>query len=122
MQVVGVYAYDLDGWNNRTGYLVLDQGKQPVRLYYDAPAAATLARSLGGRVAPVSMNVDFAVHRRRLWSLNDNQIGYYLTHWRESHAHKEELIAGRLTPFSIDTASTIANAGPIGTDALPFRE
>jgi hypothetical protein len=117
VQVVGAYAYDLNGWNNRTGYMVLDRARQPQELLFNAPKASAIARSIGGSVQPVGMNVDFAVHRRRLWSLQDNQIGYYLTHWEHSRGRKEELIAARLRPGSPTHPIAIVETAPRRGDA-----
>ena len=118
VQVIGAYAYDLDGWNNRPGYIVLNRHDQPAELLLREAEARALAAAIGGRVETVRMNVDYAVHRRRLWSLADNQIGYYLLHWSEGRQQKEAMIAARLHSNSALETITVAKASE-PADQLP---
>ncbi|HET8542580.1 MAG TPA: glycosyltransferase family 39 protein [Anaeromyxobacter sp.] len=93
VQGVGAFAYDLDGWNARIAWAVELPGGE-VAMAASRDDAAALARTAGGRVSRVALDVDRPEHRHRLWSLRDGQIGYYLANFaaaREAkHARVEE--------------------------------
>ena len=88
VQVLGAYAYDLDGWNAKRVYRVeLSSGETVV---LDTASAARQVASHGGAKGVVEqrLNIDRPEHRDRLWSLRDNQIGYYLAHFTEARQAK----------------------------------
>lgn len=98
VQALGSVAYDLSGWNAREGVEIVE-----------------------GTRRPTSMNIDLPEYRYRLWSLRDNQIAYYLFHFkaaRESrrrwHGQACRDVATRLadTHRSVDTALAELNAAP----------
>jgi hypothetical protein len=41
-----------------------------------------------------ALDIDKPQYRGRLWSLSDNQIGYYLTHFEEARAKKKAVLQG----------------------------
>ena len=91
VQVVGVFAYDLTGWNNRTAYEVRPAGGQ-APVIVDTPAEADRLRSrVGGQVRPVELDVDRPQYRHRLWSISDSQILCCLAHFGEFGRHRHEM-------------------------------
>ena len=87
VQVLGVYAYDVNGWNNREGYEV---AMAPVRpLYFDTAAEAhEYCRERGCTYKLVNRNVDEGRFHSRLWKIRDSEILYYLTNLEESHRRR----------------------------------
>lgn len=92
VQVLGAYAYDVIGWNAREVYAVQASG-QPPRVFFDAARAKQVAQQLQAPVKTVRMDVDLRPNRRRLWSVGDSQLVYYLTHFAESRRTKQKLTA-----------------------------
>jgi hypothetical protein len=89
VQWLGAFAFDVDGWHNRVvGYWANVPGiEQPVAL---TPAQAR-EREAGGTakiLAPIHGDTGDPAFRHRLWSLSDNPIHYYATHYSESRARK----------------------------------
>jgi len=80
LQGAGAFAYDLWGWNARTGWrLRIPSGREIVAL---DPQEASAAASGGATVlGTVTLDVDRPEHRHRLWSLEDNPIAYYLANF-----------------------------------------
>src|SRR5262249_6063803 len=79
VQILGAYAYDLDGWNAKRVYQV--QFASGDTVVVDTASAARQAASRAGAkgILEQQLNIDRPESRSRLWSLRDNQIGYYLT-------------------------------------------
>ena len=97
VQILGAFAYDVVGWNCREGLVVrLPDGRAvPVQTKEEAVA---LVRQTGGAVQTVLMDVDQRPWRRRLWSIQDNPIRYYLEHFRSSRQRKHHLMQSVLEP------------------------
>ena len=96
VQVIGAYAYNVMGWNNRIAYEVPVPGRdKPVRLL-DRDAAEGLARAQSAAVREVQLGTDAEALRRRLWSLTDSQLVYYATHFAEARRAKKRYIDGVL--------------------------
>ncbi len=97
VQILGAFAYDVVSWNCREGLVVrLPDGRAvPVA---SKEQAAHLARQTGGAVQLVLMDVDQRPWRARLWSIRDNPIYYYLTHFAQSRQRKHQLIQSVLQP------------------------
>ncbi|MDW8036720.1 MAG: hypothetical protein RMI90_01620, partial [Thermoguttaceae bacterium] len=91
VQILGAFAYDVVSWNCREGLVVrLPDGRAvPVTTKEEA---AQLARQTGGAVQLVLMDVDQRPWRARLWSIRDNPIWYYLTHFAQSRQRKHQLM------------------------------
>jgi hypothetical protein len=66
VQVIGAFAYTPGGWNARRVPNASDTGK------------ARLA------------DIDMPEYRSRLWSLSDNQISFYLSHFSEQHRLRQK--------------------------------
>ena len=97
VQILGAFAYDVVGWNCREGVVVrLPDGRAvPVQTKEEAVA---LVRQTGGAVQTVLMDVDQRPWRRRLWSIQDNPIRYYLENFRQSRQRKHHLMQSVLEP------------------------
>jgi hypothetical protein len=77
VQGVGALAYD-KYWNARDLYSVL-HADDSRRFFTDEVVARAYASNSGGQYAGLfKCNIDLPVCRYRLWSLDDNVIGYYL--------------------------------------------
>lgn len=93
VQVLGAFAYNLEGWNARRAFLVQGPGvEQPFETYDPEVAAAWRGRPRT-TVQPIVKNVDRPEYRYRLWELGDSQIVYYATHWSEARRRKREFAA-----------------------------
>lgn len=98
VQFLGAYAYDITGWNNRKAYAVGVPGEKHSRLFYDAQTAKQQAAAHHAQVQPVYLNIDLKPYHRRLWSIRDSQLVYYLTHFAESRQNKKRMIEDFLKP------------------------
>lgn len=76
LQAVGAYAYDLDGWNARRAWRVVDASGH-AHVVLDEATLPASPLPPGVRVEPVTMDVDLPEYRHRLWSLRDSPIVYY---------------------------------------------
>lgn len=87
-QGLGAFAYD-KMWNQRILHVVrLPRIVKPFGLL-TAEAAIELAKTEGGTyLGPTMCNIDNLHCRHRLWSLEDNIIGYYLTNFREGRENR----------------------------------
>jgi hypothetical protein len=89
-QVLGAFAYDIDGWNARTAQVVVMPHDSLPRAIVDDEVVNRLVATQGAKVVgEVLLDVDHPANRDRLWSLSDSQILYYLIHFKEArHARK----------------------------------
>ncbi|HMJ10342.1 MAG TPA: hypothetical protein VK524_02995, partial [Polyangiaceae bacterium] len=88
VQCIGAFTYD-KMWNERTLYVVQPPDGGTPHAFYDAESAEELAQDSNGTyLGPTKCNVDVVYCRYRLWSLQDNIITYYLTHFSEARAHR----------------------------------
>jgi hypothetical protein len=86
VQALGALAYDVEGWNARHVTRISKPSGEIVNL--EAPASEA-AIALGGRVLDERWkDIDRAANRDRLWSLVDNQIGYYLCRFPQAFEQK----------------------------------
>lgn len=88
VQALGALAYDMEGWNARRGYAVRSADGRSTTYTVSRREAEELAALLGTQAQPATLNIDFQPHTSRLWSLADNQIGYYLTHFRQAREQR----------------------------------
>ena len=100
VQLVGAFAYNVRGWNDREGYVLTNDSGQPVHIVLERKKAEIFAREAGLMVRQVRMNVDKKAFRRRLWSLHDNQLLYYATKFRQARHDKKRLIQQWLQPMT----------------------
>lgn len=89
VQVLGAYAFDIVGWNNRT-IAVYKEGESAVRV--DEPAEVRrISREERDKYTLISMDVDKPRFRYRLWSVTDTQIEYYLKYFFFSREQKKQI-------------------------------
>jgi hypothetical protein len=93
VQVVGACAYDVVGWNYRwLGYRVLTPGRPaPVTVADSAELQHALAQGASS-LGQIQGDIDLPQYRYRLWSVTDNEIGYYLKHFWASREIKHALM------------------------------
>jgi hypothetical protein len=85
VQVLGVFAYDMFGWNRGDMTQVYLEGRvDPVIVETAAELERLCQSGLVRQVNPINLDIDLPEHRHRLWSLSDNQILYYLKHFKEA--------------------------------------
>ncbi len=88
VQALGAFAFDLDGWNRRRVYRVVFPSGESIRVDAESAAREVAMASGASFVFEEYLDVDQPQHRARLWSLRDNQIGYYLAHFAEARQAK----------------------------------
>jgi hypothetical protein len=95
VQVLGAFAYDLQGWNAPVaGWVVEAPGAAGTEVVTDRATLDRQIRERGVRVVQiVRRDVSDPRYRFRLWSLRDNAIAYYLTHFAEARRAKHEMMA-----------------------------
>jgi hypothetical protein len=78
VQVIGAFAYDFEGWNGRRQFEVLLRTGDILTTESEDVARQLATSGQARRVVESSLDVDAPQHRDRLWSVSDNQIGYYV--------------------------------------------
>jgi len=101
VQVIGAYAYNGVQWNCRPAYLIASANEGKPRLTLDADVAKHAARQQGAKIKVVYLDVDRKANRHRLWSLRDNQLLYYVTHFAEARQMKKRIVSRSLQPAVI---------------------
>lgn len=91
VQVLGAFAYNLEGWNARRAFLIHGDGVEQPFETYDSEVAAAWRGKPRTTVKPIVKNIDRREYRHRLWEIRDSQIVYYATHWTEARQRKREL-------------------------------
>jgi len=91
LQGLGAFVYDLDGWNNRHVYVLEVPGGERIETD-DADELRALEERGARRLSERWLDINKPAYRHRLWSLEDNPVFYYLTHWRQAGASRESLI------------------------------
>ena len=100
VQLLGVLAYDLDGWNNRLDGYVLSvpdrvgpYGAAAVVHIKNRALAEHLIKNRGARfIREVRLDIDDRENRYRLWSFADNEILYYINNFSRSRAMRRVLM------------------------------
>ena len=92
VQVLGVTCYDVSGWNGRWVWDVVGPGSDRRMTYDDQRLAERKVREEGGQIESRAQSVDSPAYRRRLWSVTDNPILYYLTHAESARTQRQETI------------------------------
>ncbi len=88
VQFIGAFTYD-KLWNERTLYIVEVSKSQRPQAFFDAESAEAMAQDSNGTyLGPTKCNIDNVHCRYRLWSLRDNIVTYYLTHFKEARSHR----------------------------------
>jgi GT2 family glycosyltransferase len=89
VQVVGVVAYDIVGWDGKQGYVVTSAGDPDEAPYFGTlEEAAAYCRSRGCNYGPMTMSIDKRRFNSRLWSIRDSQLLYLLQNFKESHRRR----------------------------------
>lgn len=92
LQALGAFAFDMEGWNARTGVRVRLPSGEVVTGTEDELEGAVAA---GGTVIDsVPMNIGDPAFRHRLWSVRDGQIAYSLAHAAEIREKRRADAAG----------------------------
>jgi len=93
VQVIGAFAYDVVGWNYRwLGYRVQMPGRPtPVTVTDSAELHYALGQGASS-LGQIQGDIDLPQYRYRLWSVRDNEIGYYLKHFWGSREIKHALM------------------------------
>jgi hypothetical protein len=89
VQVVGAFAYDVAGWNERVLFVVSEPGKQRPVFFTAAEEARREVWAHGGSVEERKVNVDKREGLFRVWSIRDNQILYYVEHFLQARRLKQ---------------------------------
>jgi hypothetical protein len=92
VQILGAFAYDVTGWNNRKAYMVKVPEERRSLLFFDEETASRQAALNHSQLQTVYLNIDLKPHHARLWSVRDSQLVYYLTHFAESRQNKKRMI------------------------------
>lgn len=99
VQFLGVVAYDVGGWDARREYEVQVLGSTEFLRAQDQTELDALLRNHPGRlVREITLDIDTPMSRKRLWSLSDNPISYYLTHFSEARRRKQAAIQALIGP------------------------
>src|SRR5262249_25150446 len=94
VQFVGALAYDGYGWNARlAGHFVRLPGHATPIVVDDDGQLPILVSRGAVVVGERRLDVDNPQYRNRLWSLQDNEIVYYISHFREARRAKLAAIA-----------------------------
>ena len=88
VQVVGAFAYDVVGWNERALLAVKVPGQERPLLFVDPDEARREAWARGGSLEERQIDVNSLQGEHRLWSIRDNQILYYFEHFFEARRLK----------------------------------
>jgi hypothetical protein len=88
VQVVGAFAYDVVGWNNRTLFAVKLPGNQAPLLFSDPDEARREAWARGSSIKEQTIDVNSGEGQPRLWSIRDSQILYYFERFFEARKLK----------------------------------
>lgn len=88
VQALGALTYDRS-WNIRRIFVVRVPEESGPRAFMEEPEAIEYARNRGGEyLGPSLCDIDLPYCRYRLWSLQDNAILYFFTHFAETHARR----------------------------------
>ncbi len=90
VQALGAFASTGWGWNNRTSYRLEVEGRV-LEIYDAARAKSLLDEGRASFIDQKACSVDLPECRDRLWSIRDNQIGYYLKYYREEREQKRSV-------------------------------
>ena len=96
VEVVGAFAYDVTGWNDRALFAVKRPGDQRPLLFSDPEEARREAWARGGSLEEQSIDVNSRQGHFRLWSIRDSPILYYFEHFFEARKVKRIGIQGFL--------------------------
>ena len=88
-QIIGVAVYDVTGWDNRKAVAVTMKDRpRPVIVLEESDARAMGKDPAFVKASGVKLNVDKPDFHRRLWSIKDSPLVYYVTHFSESRKQR----------------------------------
>jgi hypothetical protein len=90
VQVIGAIAYDVEGWNGRNVFDVTLPGTGERVTFDDKESAVRQVRDHGGQVESRSLNIDARENRKRLWSVTDSPIFYYLGNFSAASENRKK--------------------------------
>jgi hypothetical protein len=82
VQAVGAWAFDIHGWNDRRAVVAEDESGERIVRLLEFSEAEKWTPAEGSSERLVSLSIDQPSNRRRLWSIADNQIAYYMANYR----------------------------------------
>ena len=86
VQFVGAFTYDKT-WNDRQIFVArVPTAVKPFSFLTEREAREFVERRHAEYIGPSYCNIDFTYCRHRLWSVEDSEIIYYLTHFRAARA------------------------------------
>jgi hypothetical protein len=89
VQIVGAFAYDVVGWNDRTLFAVKLPESERLLLFTDLDEARRETWARGGSIEERRVDVNLWQGQPRLWSIRDSQILYYVEHFFEARKRKQ---------------------------------
>ena len=93
VQIIGAFAYNLSGWNQKTTVELGIEGKANNMVTSDLAFVQTIIDKGKGRIVrQYNQDIDFPQHRKRLWSIKDNQIFYYMQRFEKSRILKKRMM------------------------------
>lgn len=100
VQAVGAWAFDIHGWNDRRAVVAEDESGERIVRLLEFSEAETWTPAEGSSERIVSLSIDQPSYRRRLWSISDNQIAYYLANYRAARRLRLAAAENALRPTS----------------------
>ncbi|MBX9789115.1 MAG: hypothetical protein K2Y37_09390 [Pirellulales bacterium] len=98
VQALGALAYDFTGWNARRAYRLVESNGV-TRTSFNPRDAIAWSQRPEARIEEVLLDIDAPENRGRLWSLTDNQIAYYVTHYRQARQARKAIT--RVLPYAV---------------------
>jgi len=92
VQIIGVTAYDLGGWDNRKASVVVRSGGlEPVIVLEQGKVDEMRRDPAFVDAVELTLDVDLPNYRSRLWSIYDSPLVYYATHFRSARESRHAL-------------------------------
>jgi hypothetical protein len=111
VQVLGVWCFDINGWNAREGFWLRSETDDARLLIEDPTHSDNWPPPAGTEIEVVDMDVDFPPYRHRLWSFRDSQLVYYAMHSAQARARRQFWVGRSLRSLTARRADTQAHLG-----------
>ena len=91
VQVLGAFAYNLQGWNAKfvVAYMAVPGYAQPVAVHDYIQAEVWRRSGKAKLLGQKWLDIDLPKNRHRLWSVADSQIGYYAANFARARRFKQ---------------------------------
>lgn len=124
VQVIGVTANDVCGWNARIAFRLRDASETEVGRTFDEKEYTAWNRKI--RRTPrvddlVSLNIDQPEHRHRLWSIRDSQLVYCLQNFASGAASRQSQMLNARQDWSRKLAESYAQLARVYLQARQFE-